>query len=114
VKPLVEAIAREQKQLMTSRMTPPTLRNDPMARARMAEEWLERTAESHERIRAAVSSLLTPAQYEQLERQQQQELKMQELSVRQQRARAEAQARGELPPDPVIPGVVNSAVLYTP
>lgn len=113
VKPLVDAIAREQKQVLSTRMTP-TTSNDPMARVRMAEEWLERTAQSHERIRAAVSGLLTPAQYQQLERQQQQELKMQELSVRQQRARAEAQARGELPPDPVIPGIVNSAVLYTP
>lgn len=111
IKPLVEAIAREQKQMMSARMTAPS-RHDPLAQARMAEEWLERTAQSHQRIRSAVSGLLTPTQYEQLERQQQQELKMQELSVKQQRARAEAQARGELPPDPV-PGMFNSAVTYT-
>lgn len=103
IKPLVEAIAREQKQaLNTVRPTAPSPRPDAMEQARMAEEWLERTAQSHERIRASVSGLLSPSQYQQLERQQQQELKMQELGVRQQRARAEAQARGELPPDPAI------------
>lgn len=103
VKPLVEAIAREQKQTMrsmTTRPYSPNARPDPMTQVQQAEEWLERTAQSHERIRAAVSGLLTPSQYEQFERQQRQELRMQELSVRQQRARAEAQARGELPADP--------------
>jgi hypothetical protein len=72
---------------------------DAQAQARMAEEMLERTAQSHERIRNAVSGLLSPSQFEQLQRQQEQELKMQELSVRQQRARADAIARGELQPD---------------
>jgi hypothetical protein len=117
IKPLVEAIAREQKQLLNfgptpARPYPPQARPDAAAQARMAEEWLERTAQSHERIRAAVSGLLTPTQYEQLERQQQQELKMQELSVRQQRARAEAQARGELPPD--SQNMMQSVTSYVP
>ncbi len=103
IKPLVEAIAREQKQQFDTmgamRAYAAPGRPDAMAQARRAEEWVERTAQTHQRIRAAVSGLLTSAQYEQLERQQQQELKMQELAARQQRARAEAQARGELPPD---------------
>lgn len=116
VKPLVEAIAREQKQMQMQTwsmrsVTATQGRPDAQTQARMAEEFLERTAQSHERIRTAVSGLLTPTQYEQLERRQQQELKMQELSVRQQRARADAIARGELSPDPS--GAVNSLFTYS-
>jgi hypothetical protein len=117
IKPLVEAIAREQQQMAAvpmrmgpGRRTPSgAMQMDPQTQARMAEEWLERTAQSHERIRNAVSGLLTPAQFEQLQRQQEQELKMQELSVKQQRARADAIARGEISPDS---NSMNAIVTY--
>jgi len=117
IKPLVNAIAREQQQMMAApmRMGPGirtasgAMQMDPQTQARMAEEWLERTAQSHERIRNAVSGLLTPAQFEQLQRQQEQELKMQELSVKQQRARADAIARGEISPDS---NSMNAIVTY--
>lgn len=53
IKPLVDAIAREQKQLLA----PPAMRSfspgfdDPQAQLRSREEVLERTRQSHERIR---------------------------------------------------------------
>jgi hypothetical protein len=114
VKPLVEAIAREQKQLNQTLRHPPSQMRpmDAQSQARFAEEWLERTAQSQQRIRDAASGLLTPTQLEQLQQQHEQELKMQELSVKQQRARAEAQARGEIPPDPAM-GSLNSVVSYS-
>lgn len=99
IKPLVDAIAREQSPAQMA--SPYTISGRPNAemQARTAEDMLERTRQSNERIRMAASGWLSPAQLEQLQRQQERELKMQELAVRQQRARAEAQARGELPPD---------------
>jgi hypothetical protein len=100
IKPLVQALAREQQQMQMSSMrgqqygTKPS----PENQLRMQEEWLERTAQSHERVRNAVSSLLSPAQMQQLQEQQEQERKMQEINLRMQRARAEeARARGEDP-----------------
>jgi hypothetical protein len=99
VKPLVQALAREQQQMQTNTMRsqiPPGGRMTQETQLRMQEEWLERTAQSHERIRNSVSSLLTPSQLQQLQEQQDQERKMQELNLRMQRARAaEAAARGE-------------------
>lgn len=114
IKPLVDAIAREQQHALTPMRTAiPNGRPDAQTQARMAEEWLERTAQSHERIRTAVQGLLSPSQFERLQQQQEQELKMQELSVKQQRARAEAQARGEIPPDPApAPGMFQPVVTY--
>ena len=113
MKPLVEAIAREQQHIMTPmRSGAINTRPDAASQARMAEEWLERTAQSHERVRTAVQGLLSPSQFEQLQRQQQQALKMQELNARQQRARADAQARGEIPPDSP-PGVFGSSVTFS-
>jgi hypothetical protein len=114
VKPLVEAIAREQKQ------TNPPLRTqlgwspvmDAQSQVRLAEESLERSVQSQQRVRSAVSGLLTPTQLEQLQRQHDQNLKMQELNLKQQRARAEAQARGELPPDTAM-GSVNMVTSYS-
>jgi hypothetical protein len=100
IKPLVQALAREQQQMQTNsvRAQYPNGSSTPDAQLRMQEEWLERTAQSHERVRNAVSSLLSPAQLEQLQEQQEQERKMQELNLRMQRARAEeARARGEDP-----------------
>lgn len=107
LKPLVEAIAREQRQINTQPLSgapgtyaiganaiPP-----PQMQARWAEDMLDRTKQSQERIRRAVSGLLSPSQYEQLVRQQEQELRMHELSARQRRARAEAMMRGEISAD---------------
>lgn len=116
LKPLVEAIAREQERMnQQAHLSPgavpslaPGVTMDPRAMSRAAEDWLERTRESHQRIRDAVSSYLTPAQFEQLQRFQEQEIKMQELAVRQSRARMEAQARGELSPDAPI-GIIAPA-----
>jgi hypothetical protein len=105
IKPLVQAMAREQQQMQTNtaRAQYPNGFSTPDAQMRMQEEWLERTAQSHERIRNSVSSLLTPAQLQQLQDQQDQERKMQEISMRMQRARAaEAQARGEDPMAPMV------------
>jgi hypothetical protein len=117
VKPLVEAIAREQPQMNRDLQALQTQAVqgrafDAQSQVRMAEEWLERTAQSQQRIRDAVTGLLTPTQSEQLQRQHDQNLKMQELNLKQQRARAEAQARGELPPDPAM-GSVNIVTSYS-
>jgi|HigsolmetaAR201D_1030396.scaffolds.fasta_scaffold00419_23 hypothetical protein len=105
IKPLAEAIAREQRNLSRPRNMPsPRSLQDPQASLRFAEEMLERTAETHRRIRDAVSGLLTPTQLAQLKRQQEQELKAQELALRQQRARVE---RGEpIPGFRALPGTV--------
>jgi hypothetical protein len=103
LKPLVQAMAREQQQIQMNSMRSqyPAGVAGPEAQMHMQEEWLERTAQSHERIRNAVSSLLTPSQLQQLQEQQDQERKMQELNLRMQRARlAEAAARGEDPNQP--------------
>jgi hypothetical protein len=90
IKPLAEAIAREQRDLFAARAAPSRRpMQDPQTRMRLSEEMLERTAQTHQRIRDAVSGILSPAQLEQLQRQQEQELKAQELALRQQRARAE-------------------------
>ena len=100
IKPLVQALAREQQQMQTNSMRGQNANGyaRPENQLRMQEEWLERTAQSHERVRNAVSSLLSPAQMQQLQDQQEQEHKMQELNLRMQRARAEeARARGEDP-----------------
>ncbi len=101
IKPLVDAIAREQRQLGSPAAMPGMTngRPTPEMQARWVEDMVERTRQSHERIRVAVSGLLSPSQYDQLLRQQNQELKMQELNARQQRARADAIARGEPPAD---------------
>jgi hypothetical protein len=114
VKPLVEAIAREQQQMTRGFRTPLPQGSamDAQTQVSLAEEMLERSAQSHQRIRDAVTGLLTPTQLEQLQHQHEQELKMQELSVKQQRARAEAQARGEIPPDTPT-AAFNSVVTYS-
>jgi hypothetical protein len=112
LKPLVQALSREQQQLQTNtvRAQHPAGLAGPEAQLRMQEEWLERTAQSHERIRNAVSSLLTPTQMQQLQEQQDQERKMHELNLRMQRAQvAEAQARGEDPSNTTQSGAAISA-----
>jgi hypothetical protein len=104
LKPLVDALAAEQKTFMDAqRAFAHAAPQDPQSFIRLAEKRFELTVESQERTRAALSGLLSPSQLELLRQQQQQELKMQELGLRQQRARAEAQARGELPPDVIYP-----------
>jgi hypothetical protein len=113
LKPLVQALSREQQQMQmnTVRAQYPAGFAGPEAQLRMQEEWLERTAQSHERIRNAVSSLLSPTQMQQLQEQQDQERKMQELNLRMQRAQAaEAQARGEDPSNATQYGVATSAI----
>jgi hypothetical protein len=101
IKPLVQALASEQQQMQMNTLpvqVPPGGRMTAEMQLRTQEEWLERTAQSHERIRHVASNLLMPAQMQQLQEQQDQERKMQELNLRMQRARlAEAQARGEDP-----------------
>jgi hypothetical protein len=114
LKPLVQAIAREQQQMQMSSMRAqyPSGSAGPEAQLRMQEEWLERTAQSHERIRNAVSSLLTPSQLQQLQEQQDQERKMQELNLRMQRARlAEAAARGEDPNQPSVNVATSNSLI---
>jgi len=99
VKPLVQAMAREQQQMQTHSFggVPRMRQMDSASQAHLSEEWLERTTQSHQRIRDAVSGLLSPAQLQQLEAQQAQERKMQEINMRMQRARAaEAQVSGEI------------------
>lgn len=101
IKPLVDAIAREQQRILqpTRNQVWNPQQMDSAARVRMQEEFLERTAQSNERVRNAVNGLLSPAQLEQLTRQQDQQLRMQQLNLKMLRAREEAQARGEIPPD---------------
>jgi hypothetical protein len=113
VKPLIDAITREQQQLAPRAQglnMGATGRPTAEMMARWTEERIEQTKQAHERIRLAVSGLLSPSQYEQLRRQQEQEIQMQELHARQQRARAEAQARGELPLDPPMSNALISVV----
>jgi hypothetical protein len=100
IKPLVQAMAREQQ--LSQQQVPAIRRSIPGTQVstddtlRMQEEWLERTTQTHQRVRDSVSSLLTPSQMEHLQEQQDQERKMLELNIRAMRARvAEAQARGE-------------------
>jgi hypothetical protein len=102
VKPLVQAMAREQQ--LSQHQAPAIRRSIPGTQVstddtlRMQEEWLERTTQTHQRVRDSVSSLLTPSQMEHLQEQQDQERKMLEINIRAMRARvAEAQARGETP-----------------
>jgi len=116
LKPLVQAIAREQEQLHAQPRTGGWAAYgrgpDMNAQVQMQEEWLARTTQSHERIRNAASSLLTSAQMAQLEQQQELERRQLELSVRQMRARAaEAAARGEDPMQPPVAGVSNSIMI---
>lgn len=103
VKPLVDAFAQEQKQVeqeTRAQLQPSAYRQmDTAARLSMQEDWLERRIQTNERIRSAVSSLLSPAQLERLMQQQDQEIKMQQMQLKMQRAQAEARARGELPTD---------------
>jgi hypothetical protein len=116
IKPLVQAIARDEQ---AAQRMPPITRSVPGAQVangdtlRMQEEWLERRTQSHERIRNAVSSLLTPSQMQQLEEQQEQERKSLELSIRTTRARiAEAEARGETPGNQAnMLGVSNALIV---
>jgi hypothetical protein len=111
VKQLVDVIAREQQQLAPRAQglnMGATGRPTAEMMARWTEERIQQTKQAHERIRLAASSLLSPSQYEQLRRQQEQEIKLQELHARQQRARAEAQARGEIPPDPPMANALIS------
>jgi len=116
LKPLVQAIAREQQQQqpmrgMAARFGSPR-RFDMDEQLRMQEEHLERTKQSHERVRSAVSSLLTSTQLSQLEQQQDLERRSLELSVRQMRARAaEAAARGEDPTQAAGPGGWNALTI---
>ncbi|HEY8539512.1 MAG TPA: hypothetical protein VIL28_11645 [Steroidobacteraceae bacterium] len=102
IKPLTEIMTRELQTASSRRMSSPRSMRDPQERVRMAEEMLERTAQAHQRILDAAAGLLSPAQLEQLRRQQEQQIKAQELALRQQRARAEAQAGGDLPTDFLI------------
>lgn len=103
IKPLVAAIAREQQaQLnMSMNMRGRAYQNgQPNAEAqlRMQEEWAQRQSETQQRIRDAVSSLLTPGQMQRLEEQHERERRSQEMQLRMQRARMkEAEARGEDP-----------------
>lgn len=103
VKPLVDAVAQEQKRVeqdARAQMQPYAYRQmDSASRLRMQEEWLERRQQTNERIRDAVSSLLSPSQLDRLTQQQDQEIKMQQVHLRMQRAQEEARARGELPAD---------------
>jgi hypothetical protein len=111
VKQLVDVIAREQQQLAPRAQGSSmgaTGRPTAEMMARWTEERIEQTKQAHERIRLAASSFLSASQYEQLRRQQEQEIKLQELHARQQRARAEAQARGEIPPDPPMANALIS------
>jgi hypothetical protein len=115
IKPLVQAIAKEQQQMQMNAMRP-RFRSDgsitTQDQLRMQEEMLERTKATHQRIRDSVSSLLTPAQLEQLEDQQDQERKIAELNIRTMRARAaEAEARGEDPSNQAMIGVASGGVL---
>ena len=109
IKPLVEALAREQQQVQKNAMaeTRPYNQLDQASRLRLHEEWLERTAQTNERIRNAASGFLSPAQLERLAQQQEQELKMQEVSLKLQRAQEEARGRGELPM--TAPGMIGSS-----
>jgi hypothetical protein len=99
IKPLVQAMAREQQlpqQAPAIRRSIPGSQVSTEDTLRMQEEWLERTTQTHQRVRDSVSSLLTPSQMEHLQEQQDQERKMLEINIRTMRARvAEAQARGE-------------------
>ena len=99
IKPLVAAIAREQQVQSTARMR--TFQNGiPTAEAqmRMQEDWAQQQAETQQRIRDAVGSLLTPGQMQRLEAQHERERRSTEMQLRMQRARMkEAEARGEDP-----------------
>ena len=117
IKPLVQALAREQQQMQinTARAQRTQFPNGPPsseAQLRAQEEWLDRTTQSHERIRNAVSSLLSSSQMQELQQQQDQERKMQELNLRMQRARAEEmRARGEDPSAEAQFGLSTNAVI---
>ena len=114
VKPLVDAIAREQSASQADFGGWAPHGNGRSGfnfeeQVRVQEEWLARTTQSHERIRSAVSGLLSPMQLRQLEEQQSLQRRSMELNLRQTRARAaEAQARGV---DPLQPANAASSNL---
>jgi hypothetical protein len=112
IKPLVQAIAREQQTQTNAPMR--AYRQGPMnaeTQLRAQEEWLQQQTEAQQRIRNSVASLLTPAQMQQLEAQHERERRMQEMQLRLQRARiAEAQARGEDLSAPNATAVMGSQV----
>ena len=121
VQPLVDAMAAEQKRVMEAQMrslgvnsVAPSRGNvaaitggsawaarsmTPANQVEMMERSLEQTAQSNQRMHDAVAPYLSQRQLEQFDKYQNQQLEFQRASLRMMRANAEAEARGEAPPN---------------
>lgn len=113
IQPLVAVIAQEQRRVMTDSAynTPRPMHASMQAsmqamtaenRTRAMEEMVERTRASNQRVHDAATAILSPDQLDSLDQMLNQNLDMQRMSVRMMRARAEAEARGEAPPEAAI------------
>lgn len=122
VRPLVDAMAAEQKRMMEAQMRSvglvgmaPSRGNaaviasgstwaaarpmTPGNQVDMMEKSLEQTAQNNQRMHDAVAPYLSQRQLEQFDKYQNQQLEFQRASLRMMRANAEAEARGETQPN---------------
>lgn len=83
---------------------------DAASRMELQEEQLRQTTQHQQRLRDAVSPILTSEQLRHFEEEQNQNLRMQQAHMRMMRAQAEAEARGEISP-PVMPGMPANALI---
>lgn len=116
--PLVKALAaeqdRSQQDMQTVFHSAGNGRLSTEEQARRVETNLEQTLQAHRRLHDAASQYLTSTQLDQLDRLLKQRSDMQRINLRMLRARAEAEAVGEISPDDttlVAPGMVRSAPL---
>lgn len=104
---LVAAMSAEQQKvtadLQSSRNFLGTSRT-PADRATMFERQIDVTRQQQQRIRAAAAPYLSSQQLDHLERMQASQLEMQEINLKMIRAQSEAEARGDLPPNPAVQG----------
>lgn len=116
--PLVKALAaeqdRSQQDMQTMFHSTGNVRPSTQEQATRLEIQLEKTLQAHSRLHDAASQYLTSTQLDQLDRLLKQRSDMQRINLRMMRARAEAEAAGEITPDdtmPVATGMMRSAPL---
>ncbi|MGH8177207.1 MAG: hypothetical protein ACREV5_13185 [Steroidobacter sp.] len=109
VKPLQRALADSQERMMQEWSRNPPLafsamttnasnRPDPALQIELQEEQLRRQSEHNARVRETVAAILTSQQLKFFEEEQDAQLKIRQAHLKMQRARAEAEARGEISP----------------
>lgn len=111
IKPLLKAMASEQQRQMKeyqkeaqkegqrrgSMQSAITFAEPSVNQLQWQEQNLQRMAQHNKRMRDAVAPILTAEQLRHFEREQNEQLRMQEVQMRMMRAQAEAAARGDIP-----------------